>query len=236
MHAACHGQGFRNQLLQEIGLVFDGQSGGIRPAGRRNISPARALAASPSAGIGSACAQRKICAAAAIHPDAAAVVTPRAAFNAARIASLPNHAHPATRICRAVVPAHIVRRTSHRRLPISAAVWRIAIPSPTIGIVAIASRRWIAVAAAIWTIAVAAAVVSIPSHFKIGPAAAVHPDAASVITPRSALDTRRIAALTNHAHAAACVHRTVMAAHIVGRTSDGALRKKRGSGTQNHTE
>jgi hypothetical protein len=63
------------------------------------------------------------------------------------------------------------------------------------------------------------------ADFKIGAAAAVNPDPASIISPSATINTISIAALTDNARATLSVDGARFAAHIVGSAIDGLLRR-----------
>lgn len=58
---------------------------------------------------------------------------------------------------------------------------------------------------------------------KVCPAAAVHPDAATVISPGTALPTGRTAALAHHLHPAPRIHRAIIPFPVIRRAGDGLL-------------
>src|SRR5215510_16611127 len=67
------------------------------------------------------------------------------------------------------------------------------------------------------SVAVAAiiAVAIISAGYKFGPASAIHPDAAPIISPCPARNTGRVAALTYQADAAACIDAAVIDPPVV---------------------
>ena len=57
----------------------------------------------------------KLCPASMVHPDPALVETPRDALVARRFAMLPDQVHIPARVCLAIVPPAVIRRTPHNR-------------------------------------------------------------------------------------------------------------------------
>jgi hypothetical protein len=121
-------------------------------------------------------AQLEVCSTPAIHPDLASVETPGLALDAWRPATLVHHSDAAAGISAAVVSLAIVGGAGD--LP--------------------AAVRVATTTAAVIPIAAAAITTAKP---KVGAAAPVDPDAASVVSPRLPLDAWRSAALVNQAHA-----------------------------------
>jgi hypothetical protein len=69
----------------------------------------------------------------------------------------------------------------------------------------------------------------LPPDSKVCAAAAVHPNTAVIVAPGLALDTGRATALVSESHAAAGIHRTVIALSIIRRAGDGCHVRTTGS-------
>lgn len=135
----------------------------------------------------------KVRSAAAVYPDATAVVSPAIALRASRVAALTHHLNAATRVGCTVVPFSVVRRAGYG----------YAWASRTI---AGATRTGGAVTR---------------SDHKVRTAAVIDPDAAAIVSPAIALRASRIAALAHHLDATARVHRAVVPSAVVRRAFDG---------------
>src|SRR6201996_2160513 len=68
-----------------------------------------------------------------------------------------------------------------------------------------------------------------PPNRKAGAAASPHPNPPVIVAPGLALDTRRATALVSESHAAAGIHRTVIAFSIIRRAGDGCHVRTTGS-------
>jgi len=133
----------------------------------------------------------KVGAAAAIHPNALAVVAPGTALHASGAAVLFDQLHAAARIRGAIVAMHVVGSTVNCRC------------------------RLVGVATA-----AAAAHAASDGNFKIGAAAAIHPNAPAIRAPGTPLDAFRTAALLYEPHAAVAARVTNMAMHVIGGAID----------------
>jgi hypothetical protein len=176
-----------------------GGDGGRRKCGAEvNFRPAlrqRAVSQARSA-------NDKVRTAAAIYPDATAIVSPAIALRASCIAALAHHLNAAARVGWTVISSAIVRRAGDGL----ATAW-------TSGTITGTARASGTIAAA--------------SDDKVRAAAAVYPDTTAIKSPGGTLDATRIAALAHHLDAAAGVDRTEVPSAIVRRASDGLCARRR---------
>ena len=141
----------------------------------------------------------KIRAATAIHPNAFIVIAPRAVLRARAATALLDETNAPARFCGAIVAPAVVGRAVKRSdgagIPIGAAVR--------------------AVTAAISSVAMAAAY-----YFEIGAATAIHPDAATLLSPCPAFDALRFAVPLNQANCAVRTGVAGVTVHVVGIAGD----------------
>jgi hypothetical protein len=147
-------------------------------------------------------------AAAFIHPNSVPVASPSAAENAGRFAALADQAYFSARAFGAKMDLPVAG------LAIEVLNEVVAVAITVTVTVAVIIAVAIAVAITI-TIAVIIAVAIIRTGHEIGSAAAIHPDAAPVITPCPPRDTGRIAALTPQADAAARIGAAIVTPPVV---------------------
>jgi len=143
-------------------------------------------------------------AAAFIHPNSVPVASPSAAENAGRFAALADQAD----FSASAFDAKMDLPVAGLAIEVLNEVVAVAVA------VAITVAVTVAVTVAI-TVTVIIAVAIIRAGHEIGSAAAIHPDAAPVITPCPTRNTGRIAALTPQADAAARIGAAIVTPPVV---------------------
>jgi hypothetical protein len=153
-------------------------------------------------------------AAAFIHPNSVPVASPSAAENAGRFAALADQADFSASAFDAKMDLPVAGLAIEVLNEVVAVAITVTVTVAVAVIIAVAITITIAVAVAV-TIAVIIAVAIIRAGHEIGSAAAIHPDAAPVITPCPPRNTGRIAALPPQADAAARIGAAIVTPPVV---------------------
>jgi hypothetical protein len=132
-------------------------------------------------------ANDKVCTAAAIYPDATAIVSPSRALGASRIAALPHQPDTTARVHCTVVPSAVFRRAGN------GLAWAAGTRTDT------------------WTRAISI----ITTDGEVCAAAVIDPDTTAIVSPAIALGASRIAALPDQPDAATRVDRAEIASAII---------------------
>lgn len=156
-------------------------------AGRRHaVQP-------PHASCSAALANEEVGTAAAVDPDTALVISPAITLGAAGVAPLFHELHAASRVCRTVIPLHIVRgagdrlATARTARPITRPPWPVGVDP------------------------------------EICATATIDPDTVPVVAPGRALNAGGTADLPPHRNAALCICRAVIPLSVIRRASDHLL-------------
>jgi hypothetical protein len=155
-------------------------------------------------------------AAAFIHPNSILVASPSAAENAGRFAFLADQADFSASAFDAIMDPPVAGLAIEVLNEVVAVAITVTVAVAVIIAIAITITITITIAITIAiTITIIIAVAIIRAGHEIGSAAAIHPDAAPVITPCPPRNTGRIAALTPQADAAARIGAAIIAPPVV---------------------
>ena len=135
-------------------------------------------------------------AAAAIHPNSVLVASPGAVENAGRAAALADQSDFSARAFGAIMAPSVAG------LAIEVLDEAVAVA------VAVASAATVGI-----TIIIAVAIIR--AGYKFGPASTIHPNTAPIIAPSPSRNTRRVAALTDQADAAASIGAAIIEPPVV---------------------
>jgi hypothetical protein len=153
-------------------------------------------------------------AAAFIHPNSILVASPGTAENAGRFAALADQADFSASAFDAKMDLPVAGLAIEVLNEVVAVAVAVTVTVTVAVIIAVAITITITIAITI-TITIIIAVAIIRTGHEIGSAAAIHPDAAAVITPCPPRNTWRIAALTPQADAAARIGAAIVTPPVV---------------------